>query len=78
MFLHFNIRNFEIPEYRSFYIWSFRILIPTQTPGRCQNLKRRNVGPTFRNFKIANIKITKDELFHGFIFEFIFFSFFIN
>ena len=40
--------------------------------GGGQNLERRNVEqPIFRNFKIANIKITKDESFHGFIFEFI-------
>ena len=30
MFRYFNIRNFEILEYRSFYIWSFEILYPTQ------------------------------------------------
>ena len=41
-----------------------------------QNLERRNVERTiFRNFKIANIKRTKDELFDYFIFEFNF-SFF--
>ena len=41
--------------------------------GAGQNLER----PIFRNFKITNIKITKDELFDSFIFEFIF-SLFIN
>ena len=46
--------------------------------GRGQNLERRNVERSiFRNLKIANIKITKDELFDSFINEFIF-SFFIN
>ena len=41
-----------------------------------QNLERRNVErPIFRNLKMANIKITKDELFDNFIFEFNF-SFF--
>ena len=41
--------------------------------GGGQNFERRNVDRlTFRNFKIANIKITKDELFDGFIIEFIF------
>ena len=41
--------------------------------GRGQNLERRNVErQIFQNLKIANIKITKDELFYGFIFEFIF------
>ena len=36
--------------------------------GGGQNLERRNVErPTFRNFKIANIKITKDKLFDNFI-----------
>ena len=38
-----------------------------------QNWEGRNVDrPIFRNFQIANIKITKDELFDNFIFEFIF------
>ena len=46
--------------------------------GRGQNLKRRNVERSiFRNFKITNIKITKDELFDSFIVEFIF-PLFIN
>ena len=36
-----------------------------------QILELRNVErPIFRNFKIANIKITKIELFDSFIFEF--------
>ena len=39
--------------------------------GGCQNLDRRNVERlVFRNFKTVNIKITKDELFDHFIFEF--------
>ena len=46
--------------------------------GGGQNFEQRNVELlTFRNFKIANIKITKDELFDGFIIEFIL-SFFRN
>ena len=46
--------------------------------GGSQNLERRNVERSvFRNFKIANIKMTKDELFDSFIIEF-FFKFFIN
>ena len=46
--------------------------------GGGQNLERRNVErPIFQNFKIKNIKITKDQLFDSFIFEFIF-SLFIN
>ena len=45
--------------------------------GRGQNFERRNVErPIFRNFKIENIKITKHELFHGFIFKFIVFIFY--
>ena len=41
--------------------------------GGGQNLERRNVErPIFRNFKITNIKITKDQLFDSFIFELIF------
>ena len=46
--------------------------------GGGQNLERRNVErPIFRNFKIANIKITKDELFDHFISKYNF-SFFRN
>ena len=41
--------------------------------GKGQNLERVNLErPIFRNFKITNIKITKDKLFDSFIFEFIF------
>ena len=40
--------------------------------GGGQNLERRNVErPIFRNFKITNIEIKKDELFDIFIFEFV-------
>ena len=43
--------------------------------GGGQNLERRNVErPVFRNFEIANIRITKDQLFDNFIFK-LFFSF---
>ena len=43
-----------------------------------QNLERKNVElPIFRNLKITNIQITKDELFDSFIFELIF-SLFTN
>ena len=46
--------------------------------GGGHNLDRRNVEwPIFRNFKITNIKIKKDELFEGFILQFII-SLFIN
>ena len=46
--------------------------------GGGQNFERRNVERlTFRNFKIANIKITKDEIFSSFIIKLIF-SFFRN
>ena len=100
-FFYFNIRNFEISKYRSFYISAFQILTSTLfwfyyrviTPslpavwtlnvswahwGGGQNLERRNVErPIFRNFKITNIEITKDQLFDSFIFEFIF-PLFIN
>ena len=37
-----------------------------------QNLERLNVErSTFQNFKIANIKMTKDELFYSFIVTFL-------
>ena len=46
--------------------------------GGGQILERRNVErPIFWNFKIANIKITNDELFDSFILEFNF-SYFTN
>ena len=46
--------------------------------GEGQNLERRNVERSvFRNFKIANIKMRKDELFDNSIVEF-FFSCFIK
>ena len=46
--------------------------------GGGQNLERRNVElPIFRNFKIANIKMTKEDLFDNFIVGYDF-SFFIN
>ena len=39
--------------------------------GGSEILESRNIKrPIFRKFKIANIKITKDELFDSFIFEF--------
>ena len=65
--------NFKIKLFfRYFNIRNFEIL------GGDQNLERRNVKrPIFRNLKIANIKITKDELLDNFIFEFNF-SFFRN
>ena len=49
--------------------------------GGGQNFERRNVERLkFRNFKVANIKITKDELFDGFIIEFFFhfFRYYLN
>ena len=40
--------------------------------GGGQNLQRQNVEPPiYRNFKIANIKITKIELLDSFIFKLI-------
>ena len=46
--------------------------------GGGQNFNRRNGERLeFRNFTVANIKKTKDELFDSFIIEFIF-SFFRN
>ena len=45
--------------------------------GGGRNLERRNVErSTCQNFKNANIKMTKDELFDSFIVEFIFFFFY--
>ena len=42
------------------HIWHVR--------GGGQNFERRNVERLkFRNFKVANIKITKDELFNSYL-----------
>ena len=47
--------------------------------GGVQNLEWSNVErPIFQNFKITNIKIAKDELFDYFIYEYIFYYFFLN
>ena len=44
--------------------------------GGVQNFESSNVElPIFRNFKITNIKIAKDQLFDYSIYEFIFFFF---
>ena len=64
----------QLPEKFLIMIWNFA----TKTSG-VQKLQRSNVErPIFRNFKIRNIKITKDELFEYFIYEFIFNHFFKN
>ena len=45
--------------------------------GGGQNLEQRNVERSiFRNFKIANTKMIKDELFDSFIIEFVLFIFY--
>ena len=45
--------------------------------GGVQNLECSNIErPIFRNFKIMNIKIVKDELFYYFIYNFFLFFFF--
>ena len=50
---------FQISNFWNFLIWKFL--------GGIQNIEWPNVErPRFRNFKITNIKITKDELFHFF------------
>ena len=59
-------------------VWIFIDCLCIKTSGGGQNSERRNVErPIFRNFKITNIKITKDDLLDSFIFEYIF-SLFIN
>ena len=64
-----NLNDFFIFIYYifgRFYQFVFYRLIPL---GGSQNLERRNVEqPIFRNFKIANIKMTKNELFDNIIF----------
>ena len=61
-FRYFHIRNFEIPKYRPFYIWSFQMLILTNfffrfSEGR--NFERRVLW----NLTIANIKSYEVQLF---------------
>ena len=52
------------------------LLEETERSGRGQNLEQQNVErPIFQNLKIADIKITKDELIDSFIFEFFFLFF---
>ena len=47
------------------------LIFKIEMTGGGQNMERRNVErPIFRKFKIANIKITKDELFDNLIFKF--------
>ena len=64
-----------------FFFFFFFIVIKNtifviKTLGGDQNLERRNVERSiFRNFKIANIKVTKDELFDNFMIDFLFFIF---
>ena len=46
--------------------------------GGVQNLKLSNLErPIFRNFKITNIEIAKDELFDYFIYDFFLIFFFL-
>ena len=55
-----------------FYCFSWKVTFS----GEGQNLERQNVERSiFRNFEIANIKTTKDELFDSFNFEFNFLYF---
>ena len=52
------------------------LINPPELKGGGQNLERRNVERSiFRNLKIANIKLTKDELLDNFIFKFNFWFF---
>ena len=47
--------------------------------GGKQNLEWSNIErPIFRNFKITNIEIAKDELFDYFIYEFSFYYYFLK
>ena len=67
----FDKANYKFNKFRRI-CWRYWVNRLKTRSGR-QNLGRRNIERLiFRNFKIANIKITKDELFDRFIFEFIF------
>ena len=55
----------------NFFFFLFKLIDCLEKLGGGQILERRNVErPIFRNFKIANIKITKDKLFDSSDFEF--------
>ena len=57
--------------------WSLNIWLANL--GGVQNLEWWNVEqPILRNFKITNIKVVNDELFDYFIYEFIFYYYFLN
>ena len=63
--------NFNSPKLRR---WETKW---AEIEGGGENAERRNIErPLFRNFKIANIRIMKDELFDSFVFDF--FLFFRN
>ena len=72
MIILFNFHNSNLGRY-----WNVFGYDPHAYGGGGQNLLRRNVERSiFQNFKIVNIKMTKDELFDSFIAEFIFFIFY--
>ena len=60
----------------NFYRIAYNIFHKTVERGGGQHLKQLYAEwAIFQNYKIANIKITKDELFDFFNFEFIFYSY---
>ena len=70
------LSSFKAQEHFKFTQNLLGIFLGENTGGG-RNLERRNVErPIFRNFKIGNVKITKDVLFDHFIFEFNFSFFF--
>ena len=58
---------------QNYWFWSTENLnISISKSGGGRNFERRNLERlTFRNFKIVNIEIPKDEVFDSFIIEFI-------
>ena len=75
IFRYFSIRDFEIPEYQSFHIWSFKILYPT----RLDDFERANVErPIFCNLKTSNVKIYERSSYSIFLFTKLFLYFFFN
>ena len=62
-----------------FRIWPAYSNIGLKETGGVQNVEWSNIErPIFRNFKTTNIEIAKHELFDYFIYEFIFYYFFLN
>ena len=74
IFVEYLENGQRIEVFFSFVTWKKDIAM-----GGVQNLELSNVErPIFRNFKITNIKIAKDELFSYFMYDFFVFFNYLN